>query len=526
MIQTGNGYKFSMKQACSFGNSQDSSLTVEEGVVDLELAFEKTEIPCLHRKLRDVQSQEQTLELRLPEGMPDIGTVLGAWGQCILRGKEWHSAEVGVSGGVMVWVLYQPAEGGSPQSVEAWMPMQQKWGIGESQREGVIRTRWQLKSVDARTLSVRKLMLRAVVQVLAEVLEPVDAQLSIPVSVPEDLQLLHREYPALVPREAGEKTFQLEDVLPLPAGAVPPERLLSCQVMPLLTEQKVVGGKTVFRGCARCHVLYLGEDGLLHSADPELSFAQFEDLERDYDDSAAVSVMMDVTGFEPELQEGQLRVKCGMTAQYMVCDRVMVDLVEDAYSPVRKVTVTTEPVELSNVLDISRKIMQPELEYSGGRSVDAVVFPEHPTVHRAGELTEMEFPGTVQLLAYNEEGQLEGNQLRWTERWELPAEYESQIYPEVVSLTPPQINTGRIAMELEVQADTVSPRIGSGVTALEMGEPTPPDPNRPSLILRRAGEASLWELAKKSGSTVEAIREANHLTQEPTGDRILLIPIS
>lgn len=491
----------------------------------MELEFERTEIPCLRWKIRDVQSQEQTLELRLPEGMPDVGSVLGAWGQCILRGKEWRSAEVGVSGGVMVWVLYQPAEGGSPQSVEAWMPMQQKWGIGDCQREGTIRTRWQLKSVDARTLSARKLMLRAAVQVLAEVMEPMDAQICVPGAVPEDIRLLHREYPALVPREAGEKTFRLEDVLSLPVGAATAEKLLCCQLTPMLTEQKVVGGKAVFRGNARCHVLYLGEDGGLHSADPELSFAQFEDLERDYGESAELSVMMDVTGFEPELQEGQLRAKCGMTAQYMVHDRVMVDLVEDAYSPLRKVTVTTQLMDLPNVLDTSHKIMQPEVEYTGGRIVDAVVYPEHPAVRRAGDLTEMEFPGTVQILGYNEEGHLEGSQLRWMERWELPADYESQIHPGVVPVSPPQISGGRISMELDAQADTVSPGIGSAVTAMEVGEPVPPDPNRPSLILRRAGDASLWELAKKSGSTVEAIREANHLTQEPTEDRILLIPI-
>lgn len=493
----------------------------------MELEFEKTELPCMNWKLCDVQSQEQTLELRLPEEMPDVGSVLGAWGQCILRGKEWRSSEIGVSGGVMVWVLYQPAEGGSPQSMEAWMPMQQKWGITDCHREGVIRTRWLLKSLDARTLSVRKLMLRATVQVLAEVLEPMEASLYTPVSMPKDIQLLHREYPAQVPCEAGEKTFRLEDALTLPAGMMPPEKLLYCQVMPVLTEQKVTGGKAVFRGNVRFHMLYQGENGELCAADPELSFAQFEDLERDYDEGASLSVMMDVTGFEPELQDGQLRVKCGLTAQYLVCDRVMVDLVEDAYSPVRAVTVQDQPLELPNVLDTSRKIIQPEVEYSGGRIVDAVLYPEHPMVRRAGDLTEMEFPGIVHVLAYNDEGHLEGSQLRWNELWELSADGESQFQPSVVSAAPPQIGSGgRIQMELDAQAVSVSPRLGTVVTAMEAGEKEPPDPNRPSLILRRPGEASLWELAKKCGSTVEAICAANHLEQEPPDNRILLIPIS
>ena len=192
----------------------------------MELEFEKTVIPCLDRKIRDVQGLEQTLELRLPDGMPDIGNVLGAWGQCILRGKEWRSAEVGVSGGVMVWVLYQPAEGGTPQSIEAWLPMQHKWGLTDHQREGVIRTLWQLHGVDARTLSVRKLMIRASVQVLVEALVPMEAQVALPVAVPEDVQLLRREYPAQVLKEAGEKTFQLEDTPALPAGAAVPEKFI------------------------------------------------------------------------------------------------------------------------------------------------------------------------------------------------------------------------------------------------------------------------------------------------------------
>jgi hypothetical protein len=63
------------------------------------------------------------------------------------------------------------------------------------------------------------------------------------------------------------------------------------------------------------------------------------------------------------------------------------------------------------------------------------------------------------------------------------------------------------------------------VTALEVGEPIAPDPERPSLILRRAGEMSLWELAKLCGSTVEAIENANQLCEDPLPDQMLLIPV-
>jgi hypothetical protein len=63
------------------------------------------------------------------------------------------------------------------------------------------------------------------------------------------------------------------------------------------------------------------------------------------------------------------------------------------------------------------------------------------------------------------------------------------------------------------------------VTGLEMGQPMPKDPNRPSVILRRATSDGLWEIAKATGSSMEAIRKANDLQSDPEVGRMLLIPI-
>ena len=59
----------------------------------MELTFNKTACPCLRKAVRQIQTQEQTQEVRLPESMPDIGKVLGSWGQVLIRpvqpfGKE------------------------------------------------------------------------------------------------------------------------------------------------------------------------------------------------------------------------------------------------------------------------------------------------------------------------------------------------------------------------------------------------------------------------------------------------------
>ena len=67
----------------------------------MELQFKSETCRCLTAAVREVHSAELTQEVRLTDGMPDIGRVVASWGQIILRGKEWQSDQVCVSGGIM-----------------------------------------------------------------------------------------------------------------------------------------------------------------------------------------------------------------------------------------------------------------------------------------------------------------------------------------------------------------------------------------------------------------------------------------
>ena len=48
--------------------------------MELEIQFNKTVVSGLRTVLQQLQSAEQTQEVRLPEEMPDIGRVVACWG--------------------------------------------------------------------------------------------------------------------------------------------------------------------------------------------------------------------------------------------------------------------------------------------------------------------------------------------------------------------------------------------------------------------------------------------------------------
>ncbi len=491
------------------------------------MQWNKTPCACLQQKVRAVQNQEQTLEVRLPEGMPDIGSVLCAWGQVVVRSKEWRGDSMLLSGGVTGFVLYEPEGGGQSQVVQCWLPFQAKWSFPESKHEGIIRTSCRLCSVDARTLSARKLMVRSTVGLLGEALEPVQAEVSTLGELPEDVQVLTNSYPVRLPVEAGEKLINLEETVPLPGAA----RLIAWDMEPVMTEETVVGQRVVLKGAARLHLVYMDGDGRLHSGWFDLPFAQYADLDRDHDKEATASTMLAVSGLEPELEEEQVVVKAGLIAQYLIHDSQLLRLAQDAYSTFRAVEPELEELSLPVLLEQLTKPLEAQcsMEAPFAQVVDAVFHPEHPLQYRQDNEMVLEVAGQFQVLGYDGEGRLMARTESAAANLSLPAEAQCSIcvgllQPGAVRTTASGSDlllTGPMQLQLLTNAQQAFPML----TGLQMGELEEPDPERPSLILRRAEELSLWQMAKDCGSTVEAIRKANGLAADPLPGQMLLIPV-
>lgn len=497
----------------------------------MELQFERTVYDCLRPVTSEARHDEQTQEVRLPDQMPDIGKVLASWGQAMIRGKEWRRGGMTVSGGCQVWVLYEPEDGSEPKTVECWIPFQLRWDFPDTQKDGTIIADCLLRNVDARSISARKLMVRIGISMLGQAWEPVRGEIFTPGEVSGDIQLLRRSYPIRVPREAGEKTFAVEEGLTPPASTGRVEKIVRYEVRPELIDQKVMAGKVVFRGSLLGHLLYKGEDGQLKTWDFEIPFSQYGDLEREYDQEAEPKVTLALTGVELEPEEDQLRLKAGLTGQYVIYDRPVIEVVEDAYSTRRDVNVQTGELALPMVLDDHRETVHADMdaELPAGQILDVAFLTKHPGQRRSEGGMEMEIPGQFQVLYYDPAGKLQGETVHWDGKWSLPADQNCTVWASACLTGRPSGTFGGSGVSLhgEVSLNAVT-NAGRGiqmVTGLELGEERQLPAERPSLVLQRAGNCRLWDLAKTFGSTVEAIRKINRLQEEPGAEQMLLIPV-
>lgn len=496
----------------------------------MELQFEKREIPCLVKAVNRVQNLELTQEVRLPEDQSEAGRILGCYGQVLIRSKEWNRDALTISGGIMVWVMYEPETDAGIQIAETWIPFKMDWDIPANCPEGTVRAASRLRYADARQTGAGKLLIRAGVGILAECLSERRVPVFSPKEASADLELLKNHWPLQLLKESGEKVFTVEEELQLPPTLPGIQQLLYAYMDPVVTDQKVLGNRIVFRGNGNLHMLYVGEDGRIHGHCFELPFSQYDDLRDIYSENARADIRMAVTRLEPERNvEGNLVLKSAVTGQYLITDQQLVETLEDAYSLKRELEIHRAEADLPCILDVSRETMSVQigLQKQTGEPVDVMVLADFPRYQRRGDTVELEQTGLAQILYYDNEGHIQSDAQKWESSHSIPADPSAvlEVLPGQVQI---QIGTGinedvqvRIPMQLVSMSGQGIPQI----TGLTLGEEKRVSSDRPSLILRRAGEEGLWNLARQSGSTMEAIRRANHLETDPAPGQMLLIPV-
>ncbi len=485
----------------------------------MELQFAKNPCFWLEERAGDTRNLEQTLEVKLPDAMPDIGKVLCGWGQALVRSKQWNRDNVGLSGGVMAWVLYQPEDGSQVRSVECWIPFQARWDIPEREHDGVLLAQCYLQGVDARSLSARKLMVRCTVGLSAQAMVSVQQEIAQPGELPPDIQVQKKEHDLMLTVEAGEKMVSLEEDIPSPAGPVP-EKLMYYWLHPQITDCKLMADRAVFRGTALGHCLYRGEDGNFHSWDFSLPFSQYSELDREYGPEALLRLTLVPTGLEMELgEEGRLHVKANLIGQYTVYDRKKLELVTDAYSTDRDTLLTTQELTVPIVEEFLEDGWEPDGagENTLSEVMDTAFFLDAPR----GDGDTIPLSGRWQVMGMDSEGAMACESIPWQGQWQAGGDSRVCLW----QTQKPQADGSGVRAWLAGQGVSITKAVIPMVTGLALKEPRQRAQERPSLILGRASGSSLWDMAKKNATTAQRIMDANGLTQEPEAGRWMIIPV-
>lgn len=496
----------------------------------MEYKLEASEISCLTSVVSQQKQQEQTQEVKLTEGMPDVGRILGCWGQPLIRGKDWRSDSIGLNGGVMAWVLYAAEDGTGARTLTCWIPFQTRYDIPNTQADGSITATVQISSMDARISSARRIMVRCCLQLGVNGAVRSRQTVYSADNIPREIQLRQEIYPLQLTMEAGEREIAIDEQIQLPGNYPSPETIVRFSLQPKVSETKLMGSRLILRGLCSLRMVYMSEDGEVCSWDAELPVAQYSDLSGEYGSSAQCRCVPTVTGAELDRgEDGRYRLKASLAMQYEIIDRVMVSVTEDAYCPGSNVEVHTEPLCLPALLDMRTDAVELEqvIHADARQVVDCCVYTTAQAIHATEDGLSTQLRSDTQVLYLDEHGQLQGGSVRTETEWALPSEPENKAEMLLIPGIP-NVVVGediRVHCDLSVQSAVYANACPEMVRSLTVTEKPSPQQPQPALILKRSAGRRLWDIAKETGSTVEAICKANKLEQEPLDDRMLLIPV-
>jgi len=207
-------------------------------------------------------------------------------------------------------------------------------------------------------------------------------------------------------------------------------------------------------------------------------------------------------------------------------------VVEDAYSPRRGIAPVREELELPGILEEKEQSIpiQQTVAIDGMRLTDVEFTPFGAAVQKENDGFSLRIPGQFQLLYYDMEGNLRTHIQRWEHAETIPSaenvNIDAVVWPKGVPQGNLMSGSAQVSSHLHLTTQISSGTPISVINALELGELVQSDPQRPSLVIRRSEGKTLWELAKEHGSTVNAIRESNGISEEPDRAQMLLIPVT
>ncbi len=504
----------------------------------MRAALHRVESDCLKPIYDNVICKEETLELVVPDVSADIGKILDVRGQFLLASQKVKTDEIHISGSVEVTVIYAAEDSGKVQYVMANIPFNVTAPVAGADDNSKLVSRWELCDLDARTLNPRKLLLRADTAAHIVVYAPDKFVLwdNLSESEKAPAYILKKEAAHTLVVGVREKSFVVSDEYRVPADKGQNVKMLSASTEICVQDVKEVGNKIVIKALSNTTAVFLNEsDGSLFDSLFSTQFSQIIEVDT-YGDSIMNSVNIQLRDAEFTMISGRdnspaYSASLQMVAQAVSKDNRLAVYIADAYSNEFMVKTETADTKLMKCLPKDSLMLNMRCKMKPNENLADILYVCVSEVCTEAEGNEIRVSVNIGGVGRCENGELEaiGLKLNTEEKVELMRNQRLNIAsvccekPMIIGA--PQNAEISVAVNINYCIKEFSEI--SAVCCLDICEDCPIRyDDRPSLVVLCSDrESDLWCLAKKYGSTVEMIENANKFYDDFTPRcRPLLIP--
>lgn len=506
----------------------------------MDFRVNKTAIATGETVVNAVSEQPVDGDFVLPEYCPDVAAVLKCHLTPTVQTRQLSGDRLLMEGTVGLRVLYLDEDRRCVRVCEFSQPFSTTFSLPPLSNKAFFYWNTDTDYVNCRAVSPRRLDIHGAFTVSLTVVDAVDREVITAVEG-DGVYTRRTELKCTVPAAFQEKPFTVSEVLEQ-SDRHPAEAILYTAVTPQVNECKVLQNKAIVKGALQVCALYVSDavSGAVEEADATIPFSQIVDMEglcEEWICDAAVTLTAAEVRVEPS-QGGDttlLSVNTKLLCSLYGWRLESVEAVYDAYSarcPLQCETHTLPMTRLCAVYREEYTVRQVcELPSEDAREILGVWC----TVLSAGMTGEEDALKLDGRLLWCMLVQSENGETAYYERTEpfvlscADGERDDKPQVQVCCTTCQMMGGGKVEMRATVAVtrrptDTVTHTVPHTVTVDETGA-YPPDKAALKIIYAEKGE-SLWEIARRSRTAVEAIMEENRLSDDVlSADTVLLIPL-
>ena len=476
------------------------------------------------------QRKEEGRDAVVPDTQPDISEVLLSGAKLLIRSKDVLQGKIRIEAAVVANILYK-GDDGKIWSVEINTPFffsVEDERIGENAEA---MARLLLLSMDAKAINPRKVQLRTELCCEMSIYEKSSVVYTESVEEGESVKSHHGKERVSIISCVGEKTFSLLDEISVPGETKGNINVLCFGIESKVDELKTVGSKMIVKGRIKSRLAIIDGEENLSYLEPITDFSQIIELKQEID-LGACDLWLTPSGAycgASSEEEGKISLEYHMVAQFVCCEDVNIEYVDEVYSNIYNLDVSNKAIIFERNREESPMRETFRHLYESPLPVKDVVC----SLIRAGkpsyEPGKMIVPYYFSAICANENG-LFSEKHRGDISFKTgkePGNYKLKNM-EIKSWSAMAVPGGmEIRMDAEAQITENEKVEVCYIDKVEYDEESIIDTSSlPSLVLLRFGEGDkLWDIAKENCSCVDAIMEVNEMEKaEERIGKLILIP--
>ena len=171
----------------------------------MELNVQSKPLHFLRCIMQEVHFHDESADTIVPDSLPDILSILHAYADPIIRGKDCRNQSATIAGGIKGGILYLPEKENIPRHLDLYIPFSIRLDHAEFTENTKLVCSIRIRSVDAKIINSRKATLRVCLGCEIAAYENVEETLYEVENPPSVLQTRTASYRIGLPLETTEK---------------------------------------------------------------------------------------------------------------------------------------------------------------------------------------------------------------------------------------------------------------------------------------------------------------------------------